>query len=370
MQIQRALRGDGLENDALFYAATLRAAKTPQERDRILEQIWISAEQLEEALGGDPSARGEGGDRENDPAALKAGEWYNKATGQIVAFAAHLDAYLAAIEKTNTPKVANTKRATITKFALEFATVGDVTRKTVRLWIGRQLTTPANVRRLLAELKDYWIFLVSLDAAPEANPFDKPSLPSHSKKSVDGLRRPFSAPDVLNLLGEARRRVDMPLVALIELARWTGCRIEELCSLKIERVNSAAGYIEIVDAKTAAGRRQIPLHSKLKPILAALIDNRAGYVLDRLPANKYGARSGAIGKRFSKMKTALGYDGRWVFHSLRKTVSTLLENAEVPEGVAADILGHEKASLTYGLYSGGTSLARKSAAIEKLDYGD
>jgi hypothetical protein len=40
----------------------------------------------------------------------------------------------------------------------------------------------------------------------------------------------------------------------------------------------------------------------------------------------------------------------------------------VPEGVAADILGHEKKTLSYGLYSICSSMHRKIEAIEKLAY--
>ena len=35
---------------------------------------------------------------------------------------------------------------------------------------------------------------------------------------------------------------------------------------------------------------------------------------------------------------------------------------------AADILGHEKKTMTYGLYSGGSSMLVKRMAIEKLSY--
>jgi len=45
-----------------------------------------------------------------------------------------------------------------------------------------------------------------------------------------------------------------------------------------------------------------------------------------------------------------------VFHSIRKTAATVFEQAVVPEGVTADIIGHEKQAMTYGLYSGGTSV--------------
>ena len=49
-------------------------------------------------------------------------------------------------------------------------------------------------------------------------------------------------------------------------------------------------------------------------------------------------------------------------------MATLLENAGVLEYVAADILGHEKPTMTYGVDSGGASLAQKREAIEKLAY--
>lgn len=95
---------------------------------------------------------------------------------------------------------------------------------------------------------------------------------------------------------------------------------------------------------------------------------KEGYVLPDLTENKYGDRSNAIGKRFGRLKTETGFTANHVFHSIRKTVVTLLENAGVPENVAADIVGHEKPTMTYGLYSGGNELEIKRAAIEKLAY--
>ncbi len=45
-----------------------------------------------------------------------------------------------------------------------------------------------------------------------------------------------------------------------------------------------------------------------------------------------------------------------------------LGNAGVPENVGADIVGHEKTTITYGLYSGGLSLAVKRETLNKLAY--
>jgi integrase len=93
------------------------------------------------------------------------------------------------------------------------------------------------------------------------------------------------------------------------------------------------------------------------------------YLLFDLTANQYGKRSVQVGKRFSRVKTTLGFDGHHDFHSIRKTVSTQLERAGVSEGISADILGHEKQTMTYGLYSGGSSLEQKAAAVGLIDYG-
>ncbi len=49
-------------------------------------------------------------------------------------------------------------------------------------------------------------------------------------------------------------------------------------------------------------------------------------------------------------------------------MATLLENAGVLEGVAADIIGHDKPTMTYGLYFGGATLEVKLGALEKLVY--
>ena len=47
----------------------------------------------------------------------------------------------------------------------------------------------------------------------------------------------------------------------------------------------------------------------------------------------------------------------------RETAATVFEQAGVPEGVTADIVGHEKQRVTYGLYSDGTSVTQRQEAM-------
>ena len=90
--------------------------------------------------------------------------------------------------------------------------------------------------------------------------------------------------------------------------------------------------------------------------------------MEDLTAVKDGRCSNGARKRFRRLKEDLDFGHQHVFHSIRKTVVTILENAGVPENVVADIVGHEKATMTYGLYSGGVGLEVKMKAISKLKY--
>ena len=92
------------------------------------------------------------------------------------------------------------------------------------------------------------------------------------------------------------------------------------------------------------------------------------YLLSKLTKNKYGDRSNAIGKRFGRLKTKQNFSSRYVFHSIRKTFTTILENAGIGENLAADIVGHEKPRITFGLFSGGASLDVMKEAIKKVSY--
>lgn len=161
---------------------------------------------------------------------------------------------------------------------------------------------------------------------------------------------------------------DLELQQLVKLAAYTGARIEEICSLKVQDVDLNSKTFAITDSKTEAGIRRIPIHSKLIHMVTKMVSGSSEYLLSGLTFNKYGDRSNAIGKRFGRLKTKLGYSDRYVFHSIRKTVVTMLENAGVSENLAADIVGHEKPRITYGLYSGGASVDTMRPAVEKLKF--
>ena len=81
-------------------------------------------------------------------------------------------------------------------------------------------------------------------------------------------------------------------------------------------------------------------------------------------------RSNAVGKRFGRLKRDVLADGQSrtkCFHSIRKFVVTTLEQAGIAEGIAADLVGHEKPNITYNVYSGGSSVQQLTSAITALE---
>jgi integrase len=179
---------------------------------------------------------------------------------------------------------------------------------------------------------------------------------------------PFSNEEVEKIYRESIKKKDWELGQLIILASYTGARIEEICSLKQSNINLKNRCISIVDAKTEAGERVIPIHNALVPIVQEMMRFESTFLLPNLSKSKFDDRSNAIGKRFGRLKNKLNFSKRFVFHSIRKTFTTQLENAGVTENITADIVGHEKPRMTYGLYSGGTNLEVKRNAINKVSF--
>jgi integrase len=116
---------------------------------------------------------------------------------------------------------------------------------------------------------------------------------------------------------------------------YTGARVEELAMLKEADLDFDDGVLHVRGTKTNAADRVVPIHPALMLLLSALdAQSKDEYVIEGLALDGRGERGKAIGKRFGRLKTAMGYTGRdKVFHSIRKTVATLLELAEVTEGV-------------------------------------
>lgn len=294
------------------------------------------------------------------------------ALGETFPLDQEIEGWLQSLE--NEPKTIDMKRSDVKRFTSTFRLSHEVTKAKLRVWTLR-LQSEENlkgntIRRVLSSCRGYWTFLQSTAAISSGQDIFEgvgPKKQSKVKAAREDVRQPLTVKNVNTLLVAAMDNRDIDLTRLIWIAMWTGCRIEEICSLRVEDVQTS--HIIVRDAKTPAGNREIPIHPRLGRLMSQLREcSSDGFILSELTLNKYGDRSNAIGKRFGRLKAKLGFGPAYVFHSIRKTVATEFENYEVPENVAADILGHEKKTMTYGVYSGGTRMPLKKAAIAKLNY--
>jgi site-specific recombinase XerC len=365
-QAQIADARNAPDGDMEFWRRAWKSAP-PEQKDAVLE---IIADEGAKRAGltvwqdkDDPAFA-------TDEQRKKVEEFVATATGERVELTEHLEEYLATLKGNIEQKSIDMKASSIRKFAEKHKYTTAVLRPGVQRWANAQVAegaAAATVGRAISELRGYWKYLIAIEVVPdEPRPFDNLTIQA-GKKSRGDQRRPFTAEEVSALLAEAHKLGDNDLANAIDLARWTGARIEEICALTTERVHK--DYFEVADAKTRAGWREIPIHPRLAPLMRRLVkESKDGYVLSGLKANKYGDRSGAVSKRFTRLKRALHFGAQHVFHSIRKTVATQFENALVMENIAAAILGHEFDTMSYGVYSGGPSLKVKRDAIKKLKY--
>jgi integrase len=289
----------------------------------------------------------------------------------------HLEEWLKKLD--DVPKTIDMKRSAILAFAEDFQFTHQVNKRSVRTWahnLQHNLDKPQSVKtiaRKLSFLNRYWTYLqsaaiVQTEEEPFRNVLEKGGRKKTKAAASQGKWKVFTPAEVVRLLDQSKAANDTQLTAAILIAAWTGCRIEEICSLRIDNVLD--DRLIIKDAKTEAGNREVPVHSCLMETTQELKRTTSdGYLISGLSLNMYGHRSNALGKRFHSMARSMGFQQGYVFHSIRKTVVTQLEEAEVPKSTIAAIIGHEEGrGITLGTYSRGPGLVVTKRAIEKLSY--
>ena len=212
------------------------------------------------------------------------------------------------------------------------------------------------------------------------NPFERQTRREATSRETGYL--PFEPKELRKLLAGMRpevapeqHTVDTALAWITWIAAYSGMRLNEVCSLGAGDVRKEDGvwFFDVTNAKTAAGDRRVPVHSILIKIGLLKYRERLlkkGSMWPTLkPGGPDGKRSWYATKRFLAWRQALKLTrDRLAFHSLRNNVGTALERAGVPESEAVQILGHEKLSMSYSVYSLGLDLRGLKRVVEKIAY--
>lgn len=247
---------------------------------------------------------------------------------------------------------------------------------TIDGWLKSLNRAPATLGQYLMAGTSFWKWATKYDLgwrvefADKANPFTGHELPKGGGSAIAGQVRKIYAPeDACKLRQAALDNADKPLADLITLGWYTGARIEELCQLSKESVITVDGVqcFYFLESKSRASERIVPIHPSLLPTIDRLskasID---GFLIHTTSRDRYGKRSHAISKAFSRLRIAAGFSKLHVFHGFRHTVVTALIRADVPDALVKELVGHEVGNVTHDTYSKGASTAQKLAAIKKL----
>jgi integrase len=358
-------KGVDVGTDDELLAAVMRVRRDTQ-RAKVdgRELVELQMAQEEVAM---MEALGPNNDYSGDDALFNA---VNIAHGKTHLLREHIEEFLASRDVA--PKTTDMQRRDLGLFANKFQYAHDATRLRVIDWVNVTLGAEQNLSlgtrsRMISAARVYWDYLEKNKGLTIPSPLHKVLPPKPKKKTkamIEAQRKAFRVADYHKLLEGC---VDDTLKDLITLAAYTGCRIEELCILKLENVSD--DKVEIVDAKSEAGWRTIPIHHHIAQTVTRLVATSTdGYLLSGLTFNKYGNRSNAIGKSFGRLKKQVGYGESYVFHSFRKGFATQLENANIPVNVSARLMGHEVQGQTFGNYSDGLALKGLREAINHVDW--
>lgn len=358
-----AARGDdqALIELTKYWRTKLNEFGAPHEHPEFENMLDMSS-QVEDQFGG-----------------KKGMKFVAEASGAITPLAPLQKEWAASLVSLNLkPKTIDQMVRDVTKLTGNFKSLGLLTPRGVKAWVDLMVledkATNSSLNRILKSCRSFWNYLQESGTVEHIaqDPFQGMSkIVNRTVKKNTLSREDWSIDEVLLLHKTIEADGDVPLRDMFVIGAYTGCRINEICNLKLKDLNIEKKYFKVSISKTDAGVREVPIHNALIPIFTRLANGlEADDFLIPSPAkNKYDDRSAPLSKRFGYLKKDCGFTDRSkVFHSLRRTVSTLLENAGVSEGVAADIVGHKKKTMTYGLYSGGTSLENKLKALNKMKY--
>lgn len=354
---------------------------------------------------------------ERDHGPAKAQEFAGIVEGTRTPLASHHDAFLREHRHLAKRTLGDHRRALkrLTEFATSsgFAcTVEAFSERRTAGFFASHLaeagTDPVTANKLLSMLAGYWRWMIRKGLAPGADPKrDNPwlgqALPIRKLHRVggdeldgdgnSGGKRPFTDEEVARLIYTSTPETALePLLAdLMKMAALTGMRIGEITELRVRDAEPSTGTFRITRAKTRAGRRTVPIHPDLLPIVdrlregrppeARLLAPREATVL-RTRGARPNRQSEAeaympLSKRFGRHRERLGVhekpegqrQSNIDFHSFRRWFITKAEQAGVPPNIISTVVGHAEGrkGMTLGVYSGGPSLDQLRTCVEAVE---
>ncbi|MBN2796207.1 MAG: site-specific integrase [Clostridia bacterium] len=169
---------------------------------------------------------------------------------------------------------------------------------------------------------------------------------SHHKSKVNG-RLPFKEKEIKKLWSNVSKNEYIQIVLILI---YTGVRISELLDLKKENVHLDKSCFDVIESKTDAGIRVVPIADKILPFFCNWIDKfDSEYIFNTPEGDKLQYRN-YYDSYWKPLMEELNLNHKP--HDTRHTTVSLLVAAEVNQTIIKKIVGHSGAmSLTERVYT-------------------
>lgn len=306
------------------------------------------------------------------------------ATGRGTPILAMIEAWI--VERNMKPRQQIDYRRAVTKFEAWLTekrlppTVEACDRKTAGRYVAEAfIAKRANVKTAnkdVSALSSYWRWL-ERKGYVSANVWREQALQKPKTAKVAD-KRPYTAEEMQRLFSGTPSPL---LLDFMRIAALSGMRIEEIAKLKAGNVIEVHGVkvFDIVEAKTKAGVRQVPVHPDLAEIIERRLDGKAAGdpLFPELPIPPPGSaveRSQKVVKAFTAYRRKVGVDdtpegarqSRVDFHSFRRWFITKAEQAENPPHFIEAVVGHKRQGMSLGGYSGGPLMDQFRRVVESV----
>jgi integrase len=199
----------------------------------------------------------------------------------------------------------------------------------------------------------------------EYNPFSNLNLPKRNKGSQN--RKPWSDENIMTFLKSELIGVNELIATCVSL--YSGMRLDEICNIQKTVIND--NCFKVLEGKTKASQRIIPIHPVLKPLVERFMDSKEEvYLIKGIKGGGYdNKRSWNFQKKLGRLRKKIGIPEGVVFHTLRNTFATKMENLGIPMNHISQIMGHEDSNMALDIYSAGLAIEPLVKSMKTLTYG-
>jgi integrase len=138
-------------------------------------------------------------------------------------------------------------------------------------------------------------------------------------------------------------------IGVVLILIYSGVRIGELLDLKKENVNIDEKWFDVIDSKTAAGIRKVPIADKIFPFFCVWYEKNNCEYLISTPEGKHFKYTNYYDSYWKPFIDQMGMEH--TPHCTRHTCISLLTAAGVDERIIKKIVGHKGQGVTQQVYT-------------------